>query len=269
MVNVCFAFLTQNSAKYLYRNLQWLHGVAQTYDDYRIVFVENDSVDNTVDILNEFMLRDTRISGSMALEQIGTSTSLCSNKLGAAVGIPIHHNCKERLQRLATLRQRLLQQALQWQASEFVVMLDIDFVYVDAEHLRKVISYVQSSSVDGVFAKSILTTGHMYDSFAIKNLSGLIQVALGIRPYVRVESGFGGVAVYKTQSIRSADAHYSSKTSDCEHVFFNTHFSNLEIATKFNPVYSNDSCPSTPNGIEVLYCAIVPLVLLYLCCRIL
>ena len=93
MPKLCFAFLTQNSSTYLQRNVNWIRACAQQYDDYRVVFVENDSIDNTVDILNATMLADPCFSGEMMIDHIGNSEDLCTRD----------YNCPRRLQRTGRL----------------------------------------------------------------------------------------------------------------------------------------------------------------------
>lgn len=250
MPKLCFAFLTQNSSTYLQRNINWIRACAQQYDDYRIVFVENDSTDNTVDILNATIQSDPYFNGEMMIDNIGTSEALCTRG----------YNCPRRLQRLAVLRQQLLTLALAWDKSDYIIMLDADFIRIDSNELHNAIQYMDNDTgIEGAFGVSMLPGGQLYDTFAIRDTVALVRIVLGLERTIPVQSAFSGVGIYRSSSIRARGARYDALVQECEHVHFNSYFRRLVVLTNFRPVYNTEYMPA--NLAEVLYLVVCPCVI--------
>ena len=59
MINIAFCFIVKDGGKYLHRNLQSIINLALLFcDEYKIFYVENDSNDNTREILENFKLKN-------------------------------------------------------------------------------------------------------------------------------------------------------------------------------------------------------------------
>ena len=79
MDNVAFCFIVKDGDKYLEKNLMKIINFGDLYlDNYRIYYVENDSVDKTNEILDKFEKKYKNINGKHLKLDGKHSTDLCN-----------------------------------------------------------------------------------------------------------------------------------------------------------------------------------------------
>jgi len=235
MINVAFCFIVKDGSKYLDKNLQNIIDLATLFcDEYKIFYVENDSIDNTKEILEKIKLKNNNIFGKhLTFLDKKYSTELCSNNLD--------FNCSKRLSRLAYLRNISLEQAKEWPQCNYLVMLDLDFIDFDKKEFINMFDIINNNkNIDGIFGMSITTSGNLYDIGAVKPLTKILSIILEEK-LVKVNSAFSGFGIYRMKPIMNKNINYKVNSNDIEHINFNENFNNLFVYTPFRPIYTPSS----------------------------
>lgn len=235
MINVAFCFIVKDGSKYLDKNLQNIIDLGILFcDEYKIFYVENDSIDNTKEILEKFKLNHNNIFGKhLTFLDKKYSTELCSNNFDL--------NCSKRLSRLAYLRNKSLEQAKEWSQCNYMVMLDLDFIDLDKKEFINMFDIInKNKNIDGIFGMSITTRGNLYDIGAVKPLTKLLSIILEEK-LVKVNSAFSGFGIYRMKTIMDKNLNYNINSNDIEHINFNENFNNLYVYTSFRPIYTPSS----------------------------
>ena len=230
MDNVAFCFIVKDGDKYLEKNLMKIIQFGDLYlDNYRIYYVENDSIDKTNEILDKFKKKYKNIYGQHLKLDGKHSTELC-NKFN-------ERNCSNRTRRLAFIRNQVLNQAKQWKECNYMIMLDFDFMYFDMKELYNMFNIIKNSkNINGIFGMSISHNSCVYDISAIKPSHKLIEIYFK-KNLVKVDSAFSGFGIYKIKYIIDNNVKYNEKTNDIEHTDFNNKIKNLYVYTNFTPIY--------------------------------
>lgn len=232
MDNVAFCFIVKDGDKYLEKNLMKIIEFGDLYlDNYRIYYVENDSVDKTNHILEKFKKKYKNIYGKHLKLDGKHSTDLC-NKFD-------ERNCSNRTRRLAFIRNQVLNQAKKWKECKYMIMLDLDFIDFDINELHNMFNIIKKSkNINGIFGMSITNKGFFYDIGVVKPSYKLIDIFLNIK-LVKVDSAFSGFGIYKMKYIIDNNIKYNKKTNQIEHIDFNNKIKNLYVYSKFRPIYYN------------------------------
>lgn len=232
MDNVAFCFIVKDGDKYLEKNLMKIINFGDLYlDNYRIYYVENDSVDKTNEILDKFKKKYKNIYGQHLKLDGKHSTQLC-NKLD-------ERNCSNRTRRLAFIRNQVLNKVKQWKECNYMIMLDLDFIDFDMKELHNMFNTIKNSkNINGVFGMSISNKGFFYDVGAVKPSYKLIKIYLKIK-LVKVDSAFSGFGIYKMKYIMDNNIKYNEKSNEIEHIDFNNKIKNLYVYSDFRPIYYN------------------------------
>ena len=232
MDNVAFCFIVKDGDKYLEKNLIKIIKFGDLYiDNYRLYYVENDSVDKTNEILDKFKKKYKNFYGKHLKLDGKHSTDLC-NKLD-------ERNCSNRTRRLAFIRNKVLNQAKDWKECKYMIMLDLDFMDFDMKELYNMFNIIKrNKNINGIFGMSITNNGFFYDSGAVKPLYKLIEIFLKIK-LVKVDSAFSGFGIYKMKYIMDNNIKYNEKTNEIEHIDFNNKIKNLYVYSNFRPIYYN------------------------------
>lgn len=227
--------LIRDAESYLVNNLNSLEKFCKSnFKDYKIFFVENNSVDRTVEILKNKMDENNKIIG-IFLNDLSKKHSLRLCKSTEPV------NCNKRTRLLATLRQTVLTLSLLYD-SDITLMTDCDFKSFDQRGLVDMTNLFIKEKYDGIFGMSY-KDGDMYDRDAIVTYDNqkINDVYDKIRKEtpetVRVKSAFSGFGIYNTTSIKNKKAEYNLENTDIEHIDFNKCLDKLYIYTKFKPLY--------------------------------
>lgn len=232
MNNVAFCFIVKDGDKYLEKNLMKIIQFGDLYlDNYRIYYVENDSVDKTNEILDKFKKKYKNIYGEHLKLDGKHSTELC-NKFN-------ERNCSNRTRRLAFIRNQVLNQAKNWKECNYMIMLDLDFIDFDMKELYNMFNIIKNDKrINGIFGMSISNKGFFYDVGAVKPSYKLIEIFLKIK-LVKVDSAFSGFGIYKMKYIMDNNIKYNEKSNEIEHIDFNNKIKNLYVYSDFRPIYYN------------------------------
>ena len=230
MDNVAFCFIVKDGDKYLEKNLMKIINFGDLYlDNYRIYYVENDSVDKTNEILENFKKKYKNFYGKHLKLDGKHSTELC-NKFN-------ERNCSNRTRRLAFIRNQVLNQAKYWKECKYIFMLDLDFIDFDMKELYNMFNIIKNDKdINGIFGMSISHNSCVYDVSAIKPSHKVIEIYLKIK-LVKVDSAFSGFGIYKMKHIIDNNVKYNEKTDDIEHIDFNNKIKNLYVYSDFTPIY--------------------------------
>ena len=230
MDNIAFCFIVKDGDKYLEKNLMKIIQFGDLYlNNYRIYYVENDSVDKTNKILDKFKKKYKNFYGKHLKLDGQHSTELCKNNND--------YNCSNRIRRLAFIRNNVLNQVKQWKECKYIFMLDLDFIYFDMKELYNMFNIIKNDKdINGIFGMSISNKECLYDIGAIKPSYKLIEIFLKKR-LIKVDSAFSGFGIYKMKYIIDNNVKYNEKTIQIEHIDFNKQIPNLYIYSNFRPKY--------------------------------
>jgi hypothetical protein len=257
MDNVAFCFIVKDGYEYLERNLLKIIKFANLYiKNYKIYYVENDSIDKTNEVLNRFKKKYNNIYGKHLQLDGKHSTDLCENI--------IDPNCSNRTRRLAYLRNIALEQAKKWKKCNYLFMLDLDFIDFDITKLYKMFNIIKNNEyINGIFGMSYTPKNYLYDVGAIRPLHKIINIFLK-QDLVKVSSAFSGFGIYKMKYIIDNNIRYNEKTNSIEHIDFNNNFTNLYVYSNFNPIYSGHEVVRTYCIIIFILLFIVIIILVYI-----
>jgi len=233
MTKVAFCFIVKDGEKYLAKNIQKIINLANECSfEYRIYYVENDSVDNTINILKKYKKQYNNIYGKHLKLDGLHSTNLCKNNINV--------NCSKRTRRLAYLRNLVLEQAKLWSDCDYLIMLDLDFIDFNKKEFKNMFTIINNNSnINGIFGMSVNKNKHYYDTGAIRPENKIFNLMISNKKLIKVKSAFSGFGIYKMKSIRNIK--YNIKTNEIEHIDFNKKLKNLYIYTPFNPIYEGPS----------------------------
>ena len=258
-IHVGFGFILKNGSDYIKKNMNRLMNIGKMFKSYSIFFVENDSTDNTKEILQQFIDQNNNIKGKfITMGDSLYSTQLCKSSES--------HNCPKRIQRLAQIRNTLLD-FVQYEhkfKGDYFVMMDIDFVYLpDPSELF--LKMEHHKTIDAIFGISLTTDYNFYDIGCITPWISKIHIMLGFQKWIKVNSSFSGFGLYRWNSIQNI--RYDQHTTDIEHISFNHKLSNLYVNTLFNPLYIPSDIKF--KSINQTYMRIIVFIIIYSLCLLL
>lgn len=225
--NVIFVATCRNVEAYLEKNINNIEECAKKFNDYCVIIYENDSKDNTRNILN----RVKKLNYYYIFED----------------------NIKEprRTKRIERGRNLILDKVRELNVNnkyQYLIVLDIDDVNSEGLFVKNIDTCFMVDDWDVLTSNQ---NGKYYDLWALRIktyydfdclyfmekkdfsissiLTGLIQLYKSnfyFKPqnFIEVESAFGGTAIYKLSSIPQHCKYvgeYSDGTEKCEHVEFN------------------------------------------------
>lgn len=211
--SACICFLIRNGADFLRRNIADLQTIQDSFRSCEIVAVENDSIDDTAEVLQCW--RDSRQGIRILSEKI----SQTDNFSGARPGVMPSYSAF-RIGRMAAYRNKFLEYVESAPVpADYLLVLDID---VHGIPLASVVSaFGQEVEWDAMTGNMLcfhgLAHGYIYyDGYALSPLGSgqphsyrrmLENMARfsGLRPGmppIRVESAFNGLAVYRMSALR-------------------------------------------------------------------
>ena len=240
---VAIVGLCRNAQKYIENNLQRIVSLVDgKCSDYKIVLFENDSTDDTTKIIERLSQQNNKIvllSQNFNRPQFGTVKD------------------KERTLALAEYRN-LLKEYVRKNLSDydFTIVIDTDFQDFSFAGIYNSFGWIKEHNLQAVCGNSFElkkvfgpndslwnydcwafrgTWWHDWQSYPTSVYQNYNQMGwFGIwilppgSPPVRINSGFGGCCIYKTQSFITAE--YNG--NDCEHVTF--HYDLYQKNPNFN-----------------------------------
>jgi hypothetical protein len=242
---ILFCSICRNVGDVLERNILCLNRIAKGFLDYHMFFYENDSTDNTIEILEKY--KSDKLNYISEQREDKNYRELVENGED-----PWHFNrCKV----LAECRNKYLEYAKNFRDFDYLCIFDADlkggWSYDGINHgifTLELDSQAACVSSYGVLTEHTNETALedldqkdylMYDSFAFRPLKSkprhmfalqaynFITFSRGDEPTI-VESNFGGMAIYKMESIIGCQ--YGAKEwqtgfVDPDHVIFNRQIS--------------------------------------------
>ena len=236
MSNVAFCFIVKDGETYIENNINRIIELGNLYSDkFKIFYAENDSKDNTINILKKYKNKYSNIYGEHLLLDGKHSTELCNGTI---------NNCKKRTRRLAYLRNIVLNMAKKWKECDYMIMLDLDFIDFNKKKFYNMFNIIKNNAnINGIFGMSVLKDNKncIYDVAAIQPYVYILNVINDEDKLIKVTSAFSGFGIYRMQKLINNNIKYNINTDDIEHIDFNKNINNLYIYTPFRPIYEG-SC---------------------------
>ena len=199
---VAFGLLVRDGAKYLSGNLDSIVRLGQHFLEFRVFYVENDSVDATRFILANLSAAFPRRFYGVMLDHVSATNSVAMCPLTIE-----GRNCRPRVELLAKLRQRLLELVLTWTQWHAFVMLDADFLSLPHDDYLQMFALGVARNATSIFGKSVYRNKYgymaMYDTSALWG-HGAVIPAIRAGCLTTVISAFSGVGTYFADALRGA-----------------------------------------------------------------
>lgn len=218
---VCITGLCRNVEARLESNLTKLDHLGSYFKKCSYVIYENDSTDNTPNILKNW--RDNN-PDKFIFSEILNSTHPIGNKSKA----------KERTIALSNYRNKCKQTIIDNVSDiDYIIVIDLDFQTFSLDGLLHSFGFLDKSTINAMAGNSFGATpsnGRMYltnyDSWAFRHnwwqdyqsqmsWFPLWQPLIGTPP-IKVNSAFGGSCIYESKYYLDKDCNYEGY--DCEHV---------------------------------------------------
>lgn len=224
--SVVFSMLCRNGEDLILKNIDTLKSLVKPYvKDYKFVIYENDSTDNTKEILKSIMVQDPNVHC--------TITNHNRKFYGQTKE-------KERTTALAEYRNYNLEYIRSnYSDYDYVIVCDSDFADVGQQGFYNSFGFFEHEGISAICGNSYQLTEKNklwnYDSWAYRHISwvdlsivelptidnwngywfGFWVMPRGVPPFF-VKSAFGGMGIYRTRQYLSG----KYEGYDCEHVTF-------------------------------------------------
>lgn len=230
--------IVRNAEKGLRRNIPIISELLMHAKDYRVFVYENDSVDGTKELLQNWKQNDPqRIH--VSLNNCDSTKTVPSNKLANGVNPFFSHR---RIDKMAMLRNTYMEyiEKQKWEA-DYLIVVDLDVARICLDGILS--SFESKLDWDAVTALGYSIGPNLkrryHDTYAltlygedkspqteqkVKSLAGLFSVLKGYGAWMRVFSAFGGLAIYRYDAVKGLRYAYPSLNNDddrvevrCEH----------------------------------------------------
>ena len=232
-----FVGIARDAAPYIDRNIEICKYIGERFNGYDIYVYENDSIDNTVDILNKHNIVKFDSEKRPDLGYIRDDSPDID---------PVHY---KRCVKLAEARNKYM--SLDYSDYDYVCVIDWDIKggwWIEGFfHAMTALNYLPEAGAVGAYGILGEGTGQtlldqcqpsqrlMYDSFAYRAKNApeqfhisqvgsynMIQTAIGQDP-IEVHSNFGGITLYKREAFSGRTylaKHWEPQNGDvdCDHV---------------------------------------------------
>lgn len=239
--SVIFVGLARDLDSILNESIDRVLSLRSTFSNLDVLIVENDSVDNTKDVLKDYAKkypnRFNYISDNYGSKKFGTVKDV------------------ERTTNLANYRNQYLQYIRDCNKKyDYVIVLDWDFLDFDNDGLLNTFGWIGKTNISAMCGislryQNVLSSTHKnywnYDCWAyrgnwwidkqkeIDDCNPMLWFGFWIPPIgsppLKVNSGFGGMCIYRTDDIISS----KYEGYDCEHVCLHknlsTHITNFSL----------------------------------------
>jgi hypothetical protein len=239
---IVIAGLLQNGAKQIPELIERCQKITSLFKDYRIVILENNSIDTSRKDLLYWAMNDDRVKILCQDPFVANSTECM---MEGATGVKDTSPMPNRIRKMATLRNIYMDHIQHYYHDfDFLCVMDMDLegqLFLDGFfHAVGLLG----PKMDGVACNGMLKTDddgfYYYDSFAyieendLPYMSDISQKSEHddyVHIYMtqlysnqmvpdRVRSAFGGCVLYNMKSILKSRYDFSPSTFMCEHTFF-------------------------------------------------
>lgn len=257
--SIIIAGLIQNESFYIPFLKMRCHEMTKDFRDYKILIVENNSTDNTRDLLIEWSAEDPNVV-ILCQDPFITNALECDIQHIFPVNEMNNHSpMPTRIQRMAFLRNVYMTHIRHYYPYyDFLCVMDMDLhgdLYMDG-FFHSFYLLKQNKNIDAITCNGVLATDsenyYYYDSFAyIEENESIIWENTNDKSvhdnYVhtnitnryssqmipdKVRSAFGGAALYRISSIINHSYDFSPIYYSCEHSYFNNNL-NIRVNPRF------------------------------------
>jgi hypothetical protein len=224
--NICITGLARNIEPVLQNSLNHLSSICGLFNNCNVVIFENDSSDNTKNILQSWQQSNYYLISQnlKATHPTGSSKSL----LRTTALANYRNICKNYI--VDNIKTKL----------DYIIVIDLDFRGIDINGILNSFGWISSSNIDGIVGIAYMLLKDPFDKITILNYDSWAfrhtwwddhqeQMPwfekwcpfIGSQP-IKVNSAFGGIGIY------SADPYLSCNYDgyDCEHVCFHKNLYN-------------------------------------------
>lgn len=232
---VIFCSIVRDCAYNLLQNIPTIEKLGSFFKEYKVIIFENNSVDNTKEILNQWSSHNKNIS---------IHTANYDESKFDDIPIPKGYNksnCKRRIKKMAEYRNQYLDYIDSHNMkSDYIIVVDLDVAKIDVMGVISSFGIQQEWDViaSNCYSRSPHLKKRYHDTYALiedgtenipqsetvidQNRYSWAKISYNM-PFIRVFSAFGGLAIYKYESIKglrysAIDNLYGGVEVKCEHV---------------------------------------------------
>ena len=206
--------IVRNAEKGLINNIPIINSLCEYFVDYKVIIYENDSLDRTKELLLEWQNKNPEkihvsINNTDAAQTIPSTVSVNSNPFFS----------RKRIEKMVTLRNKYMEYIDKrgWEA-DYLMVVDLDVAQLNLQGILS--SFKAKYEWDAVTAFGYSTSPKLkrryHDTYAltlwndktpqtenkIKKLSDKLGKLKSTDDWVRVDSAFGGLAIYNYSAIK-------------------------------------------------------------------
>lgn len=242
MINqkVIICGVVKNVENMILRSLDMCIDIGKLFNDYRIVIYENNSTDNTKQILKDLNKEKVKIIS----ETIDYDEIKKNSKIWAYTEVTgSDHPC--RMEQIANARNKLLNEIKKYNDFTYVIMIDLDTHHFESNGIIDSFNNRDLNSWDVIYANGKDSYGYYYDKYALRCYSNVFLFGAelyGDNFYIKrnnltinfdnddnqlipVISAFGGIGIYKKEVFN--DCYYASLIDESITNFYHELLSNL------------------------------------------
>lgn len=211
---IIFCGMVRDCASELFHNIKTIEKMGSYFLDYRVVILENNSKDNTKNIIRQWMDRNNKV--------LGLLNDFDESKYKKIPKCPIYDlsNSRRRIQKYVDYRNMYMEYLDHMDfESDYTVILDMDVDRIDVKGF--ISSFGNKLEWDVITANGFSTSPRLrrryHDTYAlcelgaennlqsvndiISNREKFAHIKKGM-PFIRVYSAYGGLAIYKSNTLR-------------------------------------------------------------------
>lgn len=216
-ISVIIVGLTKDSSTYISKTINRIEELSKNFKSYRVILYENDSRDNTKQILNNW-------------KQSNNNVVILSGNINRHSAVNYGPLSTERFKIMAEYRNKCVQEMnkKEYDPFDYVIMLDVDLKDWDIQGI--IDSFSKRDRWDMVFSFGVINKNAYWDTLAYrdnyhtdtlrdskqrKSLHKKLYGHKGKNTLIPALSGFGGLAIYKKEIFKYCNYDGSN---DCEHI---------------------------------------------------
>lgn len=226
--------MARDCARELSRNIHTIESIAVRFADYRIVVLENNSKDNTKQVLCEWANKNQKVY--VSINEFDESSY-------SQIPVPEGYFpffSQSRIQKYADYRNKLLDIVDNSDfENDYLIMIDMDVARIDVDGFFS--SFQTNFEWDAMtangYSRSVLLRRRYHDTYAlceigkqylkldfktiVENREKFASLRKGM-PFVKVLSAYGGIAIFKAKSVKGLRYYvipnnYGGVQVRCEH----------------------------------------------------
>lgn len=201
--------LTKNNATTLYPTLKTITRIGSIFNDYRVIILENNSIDNTKKILKNFQISSKK--------HTVFSRDYTKNQLLSFSKSRTWDNQPARVELIATFRNIILDKIFdeKYNDFKFIIIIDLDLMIPNTIYKNLIETFKIKDNWDAIFANAVGENQDYYDRFALRTddfpigpeldpnwWDNLSPISFKGDKLIKVYSAFGGLGIYKKEALK-------------------------------------------------------------------